>query len=192
MASQIERRKFLATLGGAAATWPFVARAQQPAMPVIGWLNGQSAERYSHLLAAFQKGLKEVGYVEGENVTVEYRWANGQYDRTPAFMADLAARQVTVIVAGGGIPSATPFVLATTTIPIVFLTGDDPVKLGLVESLSRPGGNITGVNMFRDPWPWGKPHEAARSHHPSRRCSRVAARGAGAAARACVAHRHHW
>src|SRR5215468_1992175 len=131
----MKRREFITGLAGAAA-WPLAARAQQPAMRVIGWLNGQSAERYSHLLAAFQKGLKEVGYVEGENVTVEYRWANGQYDRTSAFMADLAARQVTVIVAGGGIPSATPFVLATTTIPIVFLTGDDPVKLGLVESLS--------------------------------------------------------
>ena len=134
----IGRRELIAALSGAVA-WPLAARAQQ-AMPVIGWLNGQSAERYPHLLAAFQKGLKESGYVEGENVRVEYRWANGQYDRIPAFMADLAARQVTVIVAGGGVPSVAPFVLATTTIPIVFLTGDDPVKLGLVESLSRPAG----------------------------------------------------
>src|SRR6516225_1651511 len=138
MSSFVGRRKFLVMLGGAAAVWPLAAHAQQPAMPVIGFINGGSADASPRFADAFRNGLKETGYVSGQNVTVEYHWLEGQYHRVPALVADLVRRRVAVIAAPAA-PAAIAAKAATATIPIVFALGDDPVKLGLVASLARPG-----------------------------------------------------
>ena len=144
----MRRREFISLIGGAAASWPLTARAQQPAMPVIGFLDSRSIETVGNRLRAFRQGLSEDGYAEGRNLAIEYRWAESQISRLPELADDLARRHVSVIVASGGQPVNFAAKAATTTIPVLFLSAQDPVKMGLVPSLARPDGNLTGVNFF--------------------------------------------
>jgi len=144
----MRRREFIALLGGAATTWTLAARAQQSALPIVGFVSGRSADASLREVAAFREGFNETGYVEGQNATIEYHWLEGQYDRLPSLMADFVRRRVAVIATLGSNPAALAAKAATTTIPIVFSVGADAVRMGLVTSLARPGGNATGINFF--------------------------------------------
>jgi ABC-type uncharacterized transport system substrate-binding protein len=144
----MKRREFITLLGGAAVAWPMAARAQQAAMPVVGVLDSRSSDAMTGRLSAFRQGLKEVGFAEGENVKVEYRWAENKADRLPEMAAELVRLRSAVIVTSGGPPAALAAKAATTTIPVVFLVGEDPTRLGLVSSVARPSGNLTGINLF--------------------------------------------
>jgi putative tryptophan/tyrosine transport system substrate-binding protein len=162
----MRRREFIRLLGGGAATWPVTARAQQATMPVIGFLSGRSLTTDSHLVVAFKQGLDEAGYVDGRDVVIEYRWAEGQFDRLPAFAADLVGRQVAAIFAGGMDLKIKAVRDVISTIPVVFATGSDPVKLGLVASMNRPGGNATAVTVLTAEL-WSKRLELLRNLLPS-------------------------
>ena len=162
----MQRREFITFLGGAAVAWPNLARAQPSTMPVIGFLSSRAPGESANVLAAFREGLRESGFVEGQNLSIAFRWAEGHYDRLPALAADLVSLRVAALFAAGGLPSARAAKAATSTIPIVFSAVNDPISLGLVASLNRPGGNITGMSMFASEL-WGKSFQLLKELIPT-------------------------